>query len=100
MFELKPDYAEAYNGLANIYNATRKFDQAAAASAKAMELSMLQSLNTLANTVAAIVPTMTGHRAFFPRPITRPAATPAAGQKTATPSGVESSSRLIRAAAK
>src|SRR5262249_37179269 len=37
--ELKADYAEAYNGLANIYNAQRKFDQAAAASAKAMELS-------------------------------------------------------------
>jgi tetratricopeptide (TPR) repeat protein len=36
--ELKPDYAEAYNGLANMYNATRKFDEAAAASAKAMEL--------------------------------------------------------------
>src|SRR5437660_1227975 len=37
--ELKADYAEAYNGLANVYNATRKFDLAAAASAKAMELS-------------------------------------------------------------
>jgi tetratricopeptide (TPR) repeat protein len=30
--EIKPDYAEAYSGLANIYNATRKFDQAATAS--------------------------------------------------------------------
>ena len=30
--EIKPDYAEAYNGLANVYNATRKFDLAAAAS--------------------------------------------------------------------
>ena len=37
--ELKADYAEAYSGLANVYNAQRKFDQAAAASAKAMELS-------------------------------------------------------------
>jgi tetratricopeptide (TPR) repeat protein len=37
--EIKPDYAEAYSGLANIYNATRKFDEAATASAKAMELS-------------------------------------------------------------
>jgi tetratricopeptide (TPR) repeat protein len=37
--EIKPDYAEAYSGLANVYNATRKFDQAATASAKAMELS-------------------------------------------------------------
>ena len=36
--EIKPDYAEAYSGLANVYNATRKFDQATAASAKAMEL--------------------------------------------------------------
>ena len=27
--ELKADYAEAYNGLANVYNAQRKFDQAA-----------------------------------------------------------------------
>ena len=37
--EIKPDYAEAYSGLANVYNATRKFDEAATASAKAMELS-------------------------------------------------------------
>ena len=37
--ELKADYAEAYSGLANVYNATRKFDLAATASAKAMELS-------------------------------------------------------------
>jgi len=36
---LKADYAEAYSGLANVYNAQRKFDQAATASAKAMELS-------------------------------------------------------------
>src|SRR5204863_7651726 len=27
--ELKADYAEAYSGLANVYNATRKFDLAA-----------------------------------------------------------------------
>jgi tetratricopeptide (TPR) repeat protein len=37
--ELKPDDASAYNGLANIYNAQRKFDLAAQASAKATELS-------------------------------------------------------------
>jgi tetratricopeptide (TPR) repeat protein len=37
--EVKPDYAEAYNGLANIYNAQRKFDLAAEASAKASQLS-------------------------------------------------------------
>jgi tetratricopeptide (TPR) repeat protein len=37
--ELKPDMADAYNGLANLYNAEKKFDQAAEASKKAMELS-------------------------------------------------------------
>jgi tetratricopeptide (TPR) repeat protein len=37
--EIKPDYAEAYSGLANTYNAERKFDLAAEASAKAVELS-------------------------------------------------------------
>ena len=36
--EVKPDFAEAYNGLANVYNAEKKFDLAAEASAKAMEL--------------------------------------------------------------
>jgi Flp pilus assembly protein TadD len=36
--EVKPDSAEAYSGLANIYNAQRKFDDAAAASAKASQL--------------------------------------------------------------
>ena len=36
--KLKPDFAEAYNGLANLYNAEKKFDQAAEASKKAMEL--------------------------------------------------------------
>jgi Flp pilus assembly protein TadD len=35
---MKPDYAEAYNGLANIYNQQRKFDLAAEASKKAMEI--------------------------------------------------------------
>ena len=36
--EMKADYADAYTGLASIYNAQRKFDEAAAASAKATEL--------------------------------------------------------------
>ncbi len=36
--ELKPDYADAYNGLATIYNAQKKFDEAAAASQKAAEI--------------------------------------------------------------
>jgi tetratricopeptide (TPR) repeat protein len=37
--ELQADYAEAYNGLAEAYNAQRKTDLAAAAAAKAVELS-------------------------------------------------------------
>ena len=36
--EVKPDDANAYNGLATVYNAERKFDEAAAASAKAAQL--------------------------------------------------------------
>jgi len=36
--ELKADYADAYSGLANIYNAQRKFDLAAEASKKATEV--------------------------------------------------------------
>ena len=36
--ELRPEYAEAYNGLATIYNAQRKFDLAAEASKKGMEI--------------------------------------------------------------
>ena len=43
--------------------------------------------------VAAIVPTTTGHRARDPRAIRTPADTPAAGQKTATPSGLVSRAR-------
>lgn len=37
--EIKPDDAAAYNGLATVYNAQRKFDLAAEVSAKATELS-------------------------------------------------------------
>jgi tetratricopeptide (TPR) repeat protein len=36
--ELKPDYVEAYNGLATIYNAQKKFEDAQAASEKAASL--------------------------------------------------------------
>jgi Flp pilus assembly protein TadD len=36
--ELKPEYVEAYNGLATIYNAQKKFDEAQAASQKAASL--------------------------------------------------------------
>jgi tetratricopeptide (TPR) repeat protein len=38
--ELKPDYVEAYNGLATVYNAQKKFDDAQAASQKAAELAV------------------------------------------------------------
>ncbi len=34
----EPDFGEAYNGLATVYNAEKKFDQAAEASAQAMKL--------------------------------------------------------------
>ena len=37
--EIKPDDVAAWNGLATVYNAQRKFDEAASASAKAAELS-------------------------------------------------------------
>jgi tetratricopeptide (TPR) repeat protein len=37
--EIKADFAEAYNGLAGLYNSQKKFDEAAAASTKAAELS-------------------------------------------------------------
>ena len=37
--EQNPNLPDAYNGLANVYNAQRKFDDAAAASKKATELS-------------------------------------------------------------
>ena len=37
--ELKPDYAEAWNALANVYNLQKKLDEALAASNKAAELS-------------------------------------------------------------
>ncbi len=38
--ELKPDYVEAYNGLATVYNAQKKFDDAQAASQKAAALAV------------------------------------------------------------
>jgi tetratricopeptide (TPR) repeat protein len=38
--ELKADYVEAYNGLAQIYNAQKKFDEAQAASQKAASLAL------------------------------------------------------------
>ena len=50
--------------------------------------------------VAAMTPTMTGNRTLGPRPIIAPAERPAAGQKTATPSGFVSRARLNLAARK
>ena len=38
--DFKPDYVEAYNGLAQVYNAQKKFDEAQVASQKAAELAM------------------------------------------------------------
>ena len=55
--------------------------------AKTIELGMLRSPRRLAAMVAAMTPTMTGNRTLGPSPIITPAETPAAGQKTATPSG-------------
>src|SRR6267142_3090171 len=63
-------------------------------------LHRFRSPKRFATMVAAIVPITTGHRAFDPRAIRTPADTPAAGQKTATPSGLASRERLSRAARK
>src|SRR5712675_678616 len=60
----------------------------------------LPSPKRLATRVATMGPTTTGHRARDPRAIRTPADTPAAGQKTATPSGLVSKARLSRAATK
>ena len=38
LLALRPDSADAYNGLANVYNAQKRFDEAIAASKKAAEL--------------------------------------------------------------
>lgn len=38
LLALRPDNADAYNGLANVYNALKRFDEAIAASKKASEL--------------------------------------------------------------
>lgn len=39
LLELRPESVEAYNGLANVYNAQKRFDEAIAASRRATELS-------------------------------------------------------------
>src|SRR5262245_39331767 len=53
-----------------------------------MELQRFRSPRRLATMVATIVPIATPQRARGPKAISTPAATPAAGQNTATPSGV------------
>src|ERR1700704_1313534 len=68
--------------------------------AKRTALDRPRSPARLAAIVAAIVPATTGHRARDPSAIRMPADTPAAGQKTATPSGLVRRARLSRAAAK
>jgi hypothetical protein len=50
--------------------------------------------------VAAMTPIMTGNAIVEPTPISTPAEIPAAGQKTATPSGFVSRERLNRAVRK
>ena len=67
---------------------------------KTMALQKLRSPNKFAAMVPAIVPTIAGIRATEPILISTPAAIPAAGQKTATPSGFVSKARLSRAASK
>ena len=49
--ELNPSSAEAYNGLANLYNAQKKFDQAAEASAQAAKLGAAAPGGASASTV-------------------------------------------------
>ncbi len=66
--------------------------------AKTTALEMLRSPNKFAAIVPAIVPTTTGIRATDPILISTPAAIPAAGQKTATPSGFVRRARPSRAA--
>ena|SRR5205085_1258669 len=68
--------------------------------AKRTALQRFRSPERLAAIVAATVPATTGHRACDPRAIRTPADTPAAGQKTATPSGLVKRARLSRAATK
>jgi tetratricopeptide (TPR) repeat protein len=54
--EAKPDLADAYNGLANLYNAEKKFDQATEASKKAMELATASGAGAAAGGAAAAGP--------------------------------------------
>src|SRR5215470_16894335 len=68
--------------------------------AKRTVLERFLSPRRFATIVAAIAPTATDNRARGPRAIRTPAATPAAGQKTATPSGLVSRARLSCAAKK
>src|SRR5215472_17400789 len=66
--------------------------------AKTMALQKLRSPNKFAAIVPATVPTTTAIRATGPILISTPAAIPAAGQKTATPSGLVRRANPSRAA--
>jgi len=68
--------------------------------AKITALHRFRSPKTLAKIVAAATPATTGNLALAPRAMSTPDAMPAAGQKTATPSGSVSSARPSRAAKK
>ena len=68
--------------------------------AKVAALAMVLSPSKLAAIVAAAAPIATGHLARGPSAIRAPAATPEAGQNTATPSGSVSRERPSRAARK
>src|SRR5213079_3584443 len=68
--------------------------------AKVTAPAKLLSPKRLAAIVAAPAPIATGHSARGPGAIRTPAATPEAGQNTATPSGFVSKERLNRAARK
>ena len=68
--------------------------------AKTIAPMKVRSPNRLATMVATAAPAATGKRARGPTAIRTPAATPDAGQNTATPSGLVSRRRLSRAARK
>jgi hypothetical protein len=73
---------------------------AALHTAKTMDAGRLLSSSKFAAIVASITPRATGNRDMDPSAMIRPDATPAAGQKTATPLDGEIKARLRRAAKK
>jgi hypothetical protein len=73
---------------------------AALLTAKTMDAGRFLSPNRFAAIVASITPRATGNREADPSAMTRPVATPAAGQKTGTPFDGVVKARLRRAAKK